>query len=280
MLLSSYERARRYVCVEDNASNRRVLNSMLYSVSANIEAYLDRQFELISRTEYFNVEEGQREFYVKAPEITTITSVEVDPTGEFTGSETAISASYIGRTGSSVVLQFAQIPAKRGLKIVYTGGSSTTASRSTYTLSNVFGSFNVGDFLEGDTSGAFGIIKSYNISSKVMTVEVIYGAFIEGETVKTRDTEDSGFSSGISATLLSIDTKSFVEVYPEIAQAVDVQIRYNFKTKDDFENTSVEKDSVKRRVLTDFSGAKGSAYMDLQPETRSLIQKFRRHVFY
>ena len=188
---------------------------------------------------------------------------------------------FIGRSGNSVVLKFSKIPGTRGLEVVYKGGVATTASISTYTLASIIGSFAVNEFIEGLTSGAFGIIKTFNTVSKVMTVDVLYGTFIAGETLNKRTTEDAGLSSGVSATLSSVDVKSFVEVYPEVAQAVDIQTRYNVKTKDDFENKTVTKDMVSRRDTAKVIDTKGSnIYSDLQPETRSLINKFRRHVFY
>lgn len=281
MLLSSYERARRHLCVEDTAANRRIINQYLYGVSASIESYLDRQFEKISRTEYFNLSEGDREFFVSAPGITTLTTVKIDSTGEFTGSETELTDSFIGRSGNSVVLQFGQIPSKRGLQIVYTGGIATTTSISTYTLTTVVGSFSVGEFVEGMNSGALGIITAFNTVSEVMSVDVLYGTFLVAETLRKRDTEEAGFSNGITAVLSTIDVQSLVELEPEIALAVETQLRYNVKTKDDFENKTVTKDMVSRRDNNVLAlGGNGNAYFDLQPETRSLLAKHRRHVFY
>lgn len=281
MLLSSYERARRFLCVEDNTKNRRVINQYLYAISSNIEAYLDRKFERKSRTEFFNTELGLREFWMEAPEISSITSVDVDATGEFNGSETPLTTSFIGRNSNSIVLQYSQFPAKRGLRIVYVGGASTTTSISTYTLSSIMGSFSVGQFLEGDLSGAFGIIKSFNTVLKIMTVDVLYGVFKEGESLSKRDTEDAGITLNVSATLATVDVVSFVEAHPEIATAVETQIRYNVKTKDDFENTAVSKSKVSRRKPNLIIDVQGShSFQDLQPETRSLINGFKRHVFY
>jgi hypothetical protein len=277
MLLTSYERARRFLCLDDNsAKDRRILVTYINAVSANIEAYLDRKFEKISRTEYFNNDLNQREFWVGAPEISDIESVSVDPTGEFTGSETPLSNSFVGRSGNSIVLQYSQIPAKRGLKATYIGGVATTTSISTYTLTSVIGTFPVDSFIEGLESGAFGIIKTFNTVSGVMTVDVLYGVFKQAESLGLRSGEEDGLSNGISATLASVDSQSFVEVYPEIATACDIQVSYNVRTKSDFENSSVEQDKVSRRAMPTAK----HQYNDLQPEVRSLINKFRRQVLY
>lgn len=277
MLLTSYERAKRFLCVEDSAKNRNVINQYIYGISAQIENYLDRQFLKQEYTEFHNIFEGEREFWLKAVPVNSITSISVDPTGEFTGSETPLSNSYIGSTETSIVLQYAQIPAKRGLKIIYDGGVSTTTSLASMTLTSVIGAIAVNQFVE-TILGAGGLVKSYNSISKEITIDVLFGAFNVGDTLIFRANEDSGTIPSLSAVIQSKQVTSLVELLPNIALAVEVQMRYNVKTVTDFENKTVDQDSVSRRDTQTELTFRG-AYQDLQPECRSLINGLRRYVF-
>ena len=275
LLLSSVERLIRFLCVEDNATNRRVLNQYLYAVSNNIQAYLSAKFELKARTEYFDIRRNEQEFWIEGVPIVSITSVIHDIDGKFDGSGTAIdSDNYItGIHDKSVVISFPQYPGRKVLQIIYTGGVSNTSTKSTFAITPVSGTFLVNKFATGSTSGASGIITAYSSSS--ITIDTLYGTFVAGETLTMQTTEGGADVSNVSATLDSITVQSFAELLPEVTLACDLQIRYNVKTMDDFELKSIDKDKSARRDSQKELTFRG-AYQDLQPEVRSLINKHRR----
>lgn len=167
MLLSSYERAYRFLCVENNMDNKRLLNQYLYAVSANIQAYINNDLELKSRVEYHDIQNLEREFFVKSHPVVSVASVYTDYLGLFDGSQQLLSDYFIGARARSVVVQFPEMPGKRTLKITYTGGVSTTGTLSTFAVSGVTGTFLVDKFLHGVTSGAVGIIKSFTPNTSI-----------------------------------------------------------------------------------------------------------------
>lgn len=114
------------------------IGQLITEVSAAVERYLDRYAQSgVSRTEYLDVEAGQRLFRLRAYPVASMTSVSFDPEQVF-GSDTVIdSGDYFSPLyNSSGVLRFpydlnppdtATLP--DCLKVVYTGGmASSTAN--------------------------------------------------------------------------------------------------------------------------------------------------------
>ena len=273
MLLSSVERLIRFLCVEDTATNRRVLNQYLYGISAQIESYLNTKFSLVSRTEYFDVRPNELEYWVQGVPITTITSVSHDIDGQFDGSESTLSDSHTGKLDKSVVLDYEVTPGKKALKIVYTGGYASTPTKSTFAISSIQGTFLADKYVTGATSGAVGIITATTAATPII-VDVLYGAFEVGESLTMQTTEGGADTSGVSAIIDSKTVESLAEVVPEVPLACEMQIRYNVTTKGDFEVSKIEKDKTTRRDMDKlfFSGK----FVDLQPEVRSMLSRFKR----
>ena len=183
LLVSSYDRLRRFLAgqgndpLTDNANNRRDLSVWISSTSAKIEQYLKRSIETESRTEYHDVTYGRDEYWVKGVPISTITSVKVDSSGLFDGSESTLSTDdyYIGAQDASVVLTSPRSwTVRRGIEIIYTGGLATASTRSVFAVADSTG-WTVDDFCFGETSGAFGIVKAAGSNS--LTIEILYGIF-------------------------------------------------------------------------------------------------------
>ena len=271
--LTSLERLSRVLCVELTPKNKAKLSGLLYAVSANIQAYINNDLELSQKEEFFDIHSKEREFWVGSLPIVSISEVAYDFQSDFSGGESIVNDYTTGKHERSVLLEFTEIPGKKVLKVTYIGGKSTEATLSTYAISGISGSFIVNKFVTGAISGAVGIVKAFSTTS--MQVDVLYGVFKASETLSMQNTEGGADIGGIIATLDSKTVESLVETNPDISTACELQIGYNFRLHDSFEVTNIEKDKTVRRDTQKDLTYNGT-YNDLQPEVRSLLNKYRR----
>ena len=272
ILLSSLHRLRRYLEVDDKPENNRLITNFLTSSSREIQRYVGRELLSQSRTEYFDIEAvGQMEFWPEAVPLSAITSIEYDSTGLFTGSETTLSNFYIGAGSNSFVLDVPQAMGKRVLKIVYTGGVATHGTRSTFTVSSA-GVFVADKFVFGSTSGAWGIVVSLT-ASVTLIVETLYGVFEAAEVLNQAAKEGASAGDGVTATLDTITAQSLAEQIPEYATAVEMQLRYLMRRKDNFELASTQKEGQRYNENAPMFGT----HEGLQREVRSTIQHLVRY---
>ncbi len=276
MLLSSYERAYRFLCLENNASSKRLINTYLYAISQNLQAYINNDLELKSRVEYFDILNTEIEFFVQSHPINSITSIKHDIEGLYNGNEDSLSNYYIGSKRRSVVLDFPETAGQKALQVTYVGGVSTQATLSTFAIDTTVGTFIVDKYVRGAISGSVGIIKAFT-SNVSMQVEVLYGVFKVGEVLNMQNDEGGTNIGSISCNLTSKTVEALCEIYPEITLACEIQMRYNIKTKDDFEVMQIGKDSIMRRPNQHYLANNGT-YNDIQPEVRSLLNKHRRYI--
>ena len=276
MLLSSVERVSRFLCVDLSTANKRILNNYLLAVSNQIEAYLGINFELVERTEYFDIKNVEREFWLTGVPLSSITNVYHDSDGFFDGAETTLTTSefHAGKDNRSIVLDYSLIPGKRALKVVYIGGVSSTATKSTFAISSVLGTFVKDKYITGSVSGAVGIIQTTTAATSIQ-INTLYGKFVVGETLTMQNDEGGTDVVNVSAVISSITVQSLSEILPEVFLACDIQLRYNIKTKDDFELTNVDKDGTTRRPSQHYLTYDGK-FNDLQPEVRSMINGLKR----
>lgn len=279
MLLSSLDRLKIYISAVESGSrsaltegtaNDSELLGWLTTISARIEKYLARSVELTSYTEYFDTTYGRLRYFVNAYPVTTLTSVYEDSTGEYDGSEAAVSNSYVGVDSRSIVLD-APIGhiALKGLRIIYTGGLAAHGVRSTFAIGSVSGTWTADKYVEGSTSGAMGKVVSSTATSIV--IANLYGIFIAGETITEQDTEGTKGASDGTAVISSITAQSLAEAYPDIARACEMQIRYMWKHKMDFENSTTSPEGTVRRNPAIIEG-------ELQPEVKNMLATYRRPI--
>jgi len=273
LLLTSLERVRAYIELENTVKNNRILTNFIASVSSNIQSFLDRDLTLQEYTEYYNVDNIRSEYQIKNFPVTEIASVTSDVTGLYDGSQSSQTKFYIGVSARSVALDFPVFGARKGLKVTYTGGLAISPTRSVFAITSS-GTWIAGNYVTGSTSGAVGIIKSITQAVPTsITLEVLYGIFSVGESLTSQTSEGSPNLAGVTATINTITSRSLVEIAPEIAQACEMQIRYNWKHKDDFENAGVNKDGTAFSKLS-----KNLDYADiyqLRPEVRGMLVKHR-----
>lgn len=230
----------------DAYRQKTILTNWILAVSKTIEKWLNRKLEIESRTEYFDITYNRVQYYVKAIPIVSITSVYSDSSGEFDGDEDEESDYHVGENSRSVVLDYNfSYTAKRGLRIIYTGGLAYHGTRSEYAVSSLVNSFTAGNYVVGETSDAEGIVRS--ASSTSITVEVIRGVFEAGETLTEYTGEGSDGASGTSAVLSSKTTECLAETYPDIVRAAEIQVRYMWKYADSFELSDTSRDGTSRK---------------------------------
>jgi hypothetical protein len=270
--LSSLTRLRSYIGVDNTATNNLVLNQLLLASSRNIQKYLDRELELKSRTEYFDVDAAKLSYFPKATPITVITSIYSDSSGEYSGSEAELDDYYIGSCSDSIVLSYPVQCAEKGLRLIYTGGLAAHGTNSTLVLSSVAGTFTADKYIRGATSGSIGRILATTTATP-LTVETLQGVWEAGEAITSQTDLGGADLPGISATIVSI-TASLVEVAPEITAACEMQCRYDWKHRNDYETAGTNKDSTtfrRNEKTLDYSGL-----FLLMPEVRSMLNGQRR----
>jgi len=277
MLLTSSNRLYRYIGDVDNSltssvANDRLLLDWITAVSQKVEGWLDRSIQIAERTEYFDTMRGRLVYYPKAIPVTTLTSVYEDWTGLYSGtSESAITDSYIGTESRTIVLPYVLPAYPKGMRIVYTGGMAYHAVNSLFAIGSITSTMAVGDYVKGATSGAVGIVRSAVTSeSTSVTIENLWGIFEASERVDKTSTE-GGTAGGTSYfTISSITRQSLAEAYPAIVRAVEIECRYHWKHKHDFENSATSPDGSSVR-------SKDEAY-SLQAETKAMLAPYRRLV--
>ena len=114
---------------ESNASDDALLATMIRSVSAAIETWIDRRLFLEARVEYHDIEVGQRLVQLGSWPVTAVTAVETSPDADWANA-TAVAASDFFRFDAEGIIQIRkEIPAgMRTLRISYTGGVAATTS--------------------------------------------------------------------------------------------------------------------------------------------------------
>lgn len=277
MLLSSYDRMRRYIGTDiqaktDSRGLRQTLTNWITAVSNQVENYLNRSLESTSYTEYFDTLKSHWiQYYVKAHPITTLTDVYIDGDGKFDGGESEIEDCITGINSRCVVLPYSPpVLGYKTLRIRYTGGLATHGTQSVLTCS-ITGSWTVEYFALGGTSGAVGIVKA--TTATTITIEVLYGIFNSTETITEYSDEDITTATGNSAVVSSIQ-QALVELYPDIVRAAEAQVRYYWKHKDDFELSGTNKDGT--NIRNTLRRATSTRIQPLTDEVISLLQPYKR----
>lgn len=271
MDLTSWRRVRYFLgsndVLADDPQTKRTYLNFIPAISKRVEQYLGFNIESASYTKYRDSLPNTLEYFFDVYPITAITSVHSDPTGEYDGSQSAESDYYIGVSESSIVLQTVVTPAKRGLKFIFTGGLASHGTQSQYTLTSVGSvAFTAGKFVYGASSDAIGYVVS--LSGVTLTVEVLYGTFITGETIHGRTTEDGDNITNMNATLNAKAVTCLAESYPDIVTACELEIRYMHKHRSDYEIGINSRGESTKKDLT-------QGY-DFLPEVRSLLDTYRR----
>lgn len=278
MYLSSLERLLRYTGTKDDRTSDKKnvgqLMVQLSAVSAKVEKYCNRSFELKTDTEYFSYRPERLELFLSRIPVASITSIKTDGTGQFNGSESTLDTTQYttGRLGRSVILlypiYFIYPWREKTIQINFTGGLAAHAVNSVFAISAPATAFTVGFYVFGSLSYACGIVRAASSSS--ITIENLYGIFQIGDVLSEAGGETGAAVTGAASTITAITSQSLAESDPSICQAVDMEIRFLLEHKSDFENEQTHKDGSRRR-----RGDKDHVY-DLQPEARAMLSDYQR----
>ncbi len=248
------------------------------TISTSFENYLNRELLIAERTEYFDVLPGGLSYYVRAVPVIEFLSVQNDATGQFNGSQwTLVNGQdyYLGATGNNLQIWFnILIPVARGLKVTYVGGLAYHAVNSTFTVSGVTGASNIvpGRYAYGNTSEAIGKVISYDTETEALVLESINGIFMQGEALSFQSAIYAQDIAATAATIATIDRQSLVEQFPDLNQAMQIELRYMNKHQMNYEDTSA-------------GGVQGSTFRHtegdyrpytFQPETLGILNRYRR----
>lgn len=132
MLITTRDNIKDLIGVTSSDDNI-IIASIALAVSAAIESYLMRKIELVERTEYYDVNDGQTMFFVNAYPITTI-AIYNDYARTFSTAISSDNYSILGNSGRIVVDKQSLTSGYNALKVVYTGGlaASQSALQSSY----------------------------------------------------------------------------------------------------------------------------------------------------
>lgn len=256
----------------DAAQKSQVL-PWINTVSNQVEKYLNREIHTESRTEYFDIKYGTVQLWPAAPPISSVTSLYADSTGLWDGDESELDDYYIGADSYSVNLDYPEnYTANKALRLIYTGGLAYSGVQSVFAVTGVSGTWAVDKFAVGGDSNSVGIVKA--ASSTSITLEVLYGYFEDGETLTEYDSESSQGSSDGTATISSVTRRALCEAYPEITSATEMQIRYFWKHKHDYEVNGINESGQTTRAQN------RQRILNLQPEVVALLDPYRiLHVY-
>lgn len=107
-----------------------LISQIITGVSRQIESYLDRYAEAVARTVYFDCENVQRHFYLKAFPVSAVTTFKNDILRTFaagTELDTGVYAVY-GSVGRITVDRYELQGGARAVQVVYTGGMAATVT--------------------------------------------------------------------------------------------------------------------------------------------------------
>lgn len=271
MLLSSLNRLYLVLELTKNLTTDIVLTNLLHSVSKNILNFLDRDIEIGLKCEYFDSIYKKQEYFVNAYPISSITMVQSDVYGDYNGDEyTYTTDQYrIGVNSDSIIIDNMLNSFEKGFKVIYTGGLASHATQSVFGIKNaVDGTMTVGNYVKGGISESLG--KIIDISSTSLTVEIIAGEF-QDEEVLTEYSTLGGTAGSKTVQIDNITSKCLAEAYSDIVRACEMQVRYEYIHRNNFENKEENsQNSGMKIVKRDYKGG------ILLPEVEALLQSYVR----
>ncbi len=194
MLLSSLNRLRLYCAGEgedplaNSLKNNRGLSMWLGSISSAVENFLKRKIAIDSYTEFFDIKSSKVEYWINAYPMYSLVDCYEEPRALWNGYEREIQYTVPGQVKGSIITPFAfSYVMPRSLRLRYLGGLAYDAVLSKYSLSSVTGTWVVGKFVRGNSSGAIGYVNAF--TSTTLMIEVYYGIFQPGEVVSQYDNE-------------------------------------------------------------------------------------------
>jgi hypothetical protein len=254
----------------DTRLQRFMVVNWINTVSMQIERHLKRSLKIDSYTEYYDTRrESDTTFLVSAFPVLTLTDVYTDSEGLYDGAESEIEDCIINTRSSGFVLPYSPpVLGHKTIRVRYVGGLAYESVKSTYTCT-IAGLWNVGSFALGGTSGAVGIVSA--VTTTTLTIEILYGVFENGETLTEYTDENITALGDGTAVITAITQQSLIDQCPDIVRAAEMQVRYYWKHKDDFELESTNRDSTNRKTSE-------KRPTPLTDEVESILESYQRKI--
>lgn len=271
MLLSSLNRLYLSLELTQNITTDIILTNLLHSVSSNILNFLDRDIEMGLKCEYFDSIYKKQEYFVNAYPISSITMVQSDPYGDYNGAEyTYTSNQYrTGINNDSIIIDNLLNSFTKAFKVIYTGGLALHATQSVFGIKSAVGeTMTVGSYIKGSKSGSWG--KIIAVSSTSIIIEIIAGKFEDEETLTEYSTL-GGTAGSKTVVIDTITSRCLAEDYPDIVHACEMQVRYEYQHRNNFEN---KEESSQNNGMKTVRRDKRSGI--LEPEVEALLDKYAR----
>lgn len=266
---------------------RRAILQWILDVSAQVQTFCNREFLIQERTQYYDVLTSAATFFPTAVPIVSLEEIAVDPLGQFQGNEYILDpVTYqIGPTGNSFsVLYGVILGGINALRSKIIGGLAYHGSQSTFAATGVAGK----DVLTGEApiyatggiSEAVGRVVSYTegvtAGAGDLVIDVFSGCFVAGEALTFQADVDAEDIPAVAATIGSVSKQSLCEAFPDIARAIDMEIRFLEKHAFDIENQtdgSHRMGTSRRPRLTN-----GQPIQGLQDETQQRLAPYVRYL--
>jgi len=259
---------------------RRSIMQWILDVSSMLQNYCNREFLIQSRIQFFDVMQSRMEFFPAAVPILSITELSNDPLGQFIGGESVVDAANyrINSSARSFETVFTMLLyGRNALRGTYVGGLAYHGTQTTATLSGVTGAGSIitGRYAYGATGEAIGKVASYDDTTKKIVLESMQGVFLPLEALTFSAALHAQDIAATGATVASIDRQSLVEAFPDIARAIDIEIRFMEKHENDYENQT---DGGKYGATHRMRPTTSDQRLTLQEETIARLAPYVRYI--
>jgi len=299
LLLTSVDRVKNALGIT-TSSEDGLLSRLISTTSIRFAYYLKREdaLELKARSEYISPYRGMRQFFLRAYPIVSVASLASDPFGAFTGNETIVPATnYLVNENLREVnliswpvyyndggmLTGAAYPEDlqpggvrpRSIRVNYTGGLAASGTVSTWTKTmDTGGTVTVGNYIVGQSSGAVAKITAQ--ASGTISYSNIYGIFTAENVVEYTALDNSlsqslgpNNATGVNTNLLVATSVSLAELYPDLVEAAEMNVRYLRTNRTNFENIVSTINGDTRISRSDMK--KDYSFL---PEVRDILQTY------
>jgi len=237
-----------FAALADTVYAEREVTNWITSISKQVESWLNRDLKINDYTEYFDTKYNKVRYWIKNAPIITLTSVYEDSSGEWSGSESEIDSDdvYVGADNRSIVVGYPLSHlTPKGLRVIYNGGLAYHGTQSRFAIVSA-ATFTAGKYVLGLSSGALGIVRGTPTTASA-DVENLFGIFEAAETLTEYTDEAHTSATAVTAVISSITRQSLAEAYPDIVNACEMEVRFRFKHKGDFEITGSSRDATNIR---------------------------------
>lgn len=245
MNLTTLSRAKALAGIS-TTSDDTTLNRLIVEWSQKAETEMQRKVQIMKRTEYFTVRDT-RYFHLDAWPIVSITSIKNDWERDWTNSAAVDTSCYTYESDNGVLIldteQWAFDAGLNALQVIYTGGmAKTTESVADPSLAATAVNADADAYetaLTVTSTTGLAADDYIIIADGTAYEETIQIESVDSATVLTLATPLAYAHTAVQAHAVQRVLRGFVDLYPEIAGAIDQQVITIWKNRDRLASTSV-----------------------------------------